>query len=130
MGKDSVPKKSTMSTVGLCFMEETEDLRFGRTSRIITAICVTTAAFGSTRPEMSTGGRSMMLQSLGLMEECRTWASSGDAWELTTKIVTTKLWWVTRRFPSSRTGMRWPVPGLESSAACGLEISMDVNVEK
>ena len=26
--------------------------------------------------------------------------------------------------------MRWPIPGLESSAACGLEISMDVNVEK
>ena len=71
-----------------------------------------------------------MLQSLGLMEDCRTWASAGDAWELTTKIVTAKLCWVTRRFPSSRTGMRWPIPGLQSSAACGLEISMDVNVEK
>ena len=64
------------------------------------------------------------------MEDCRTWASTGDVWELTTKIVTAKLWWVTRRFPSSRTGMRWPVPGLESSVACGLEISMDVNVDK
>lgn len=119
-----------MSTVGLCFMAEIADLRLDRTSRIITASSVTTAAFGSTRPEISTGGSSMMLQSFGVKEDWRTWDSAGDMWELTTKIVTVKLWWVTRRFPSSRTGMRWPVPGLESSTACGLEISMDVNAEK
>ncbi len=119
-----------MSTVGLCFMAEIADLRLDRTSRIITASSVTTAAFGSTRPEISTGGSSMMSQSFGVKEDWRTWDSAGDMWELTTKIVTVKLWWVTRRFPSSRTGMRWPVPGLESSTACGLEISMDVNAEK
>ena len=43
-----------------------------------------------------------------------------------TKTVTWKLWCVTKRLPSSRTGIRCPRPGLERSAACGFELIIDL----
>lgn len=77
---------------------------------------VTTAAFGG-REEVSTGGSLMMVGDV--VEEWRRWDSAGEVVVVTTRMVTVELWWVVRRLASSRTGIRWPMPGLERMAKWG-----------
>jgi hypothetical protein len=91
MGKDSVPNRSTISTIGQGFKVEIAERMAGRASRIITESCVTIGVFASTRPEMSTGGSWTMLKSFGLMEDWITSHSAGDMGEVTAKIVRVKL---------------------------------------
>jgi hypothetical protein len=47
----------------------------------------------------------------------RSWDFERELSVVTTKIVTVKPWLVTRRLPSSRTGIRCPMPGLDNKAA-------------
>ena len=42
--------------------------------------------------------------------------SAAEVPEQMTKRVAWRLWWWTRRWASSRKGMRWPMPGLTSKA--------------
>lgn len=90
----------------------------GFASRMVTAQMVTMAASGGATWETLSGGRSMTWQ-------CGEF-SAGVVWPdlVTLKMVTANLWWRARRFPSSRIGTRWPMPGLESRTACALEVSM------
>ena len=51
--------------------------------------------------------------------------SASEAREVIARMVTSKLWWRTKCFPNSITGMRWPSPGLQSNTTCdGLCISI------
>ncbi|KAH0909041.1 hypothetical protein HID58_032362 [Brassica napus] len=98
--KASVPNKSTIRAVGFCVIAAILDRRAGTVSRIMTPILVTTWSAGSTNSEMSGEGRLTTSR------------------PVETKTVTRKPWLAERRLASSITGMMWPIPGLESKAAC------------
>ncbi|KAM1705091.1 hypothetical protein ACFX2K_027414 [Malus domestica] len=101
------------------------DRNAGRTSHIMTARRVATATSGPIQPEMSGGGSSIMSKSLGVAAALRSSDSVLEAGDGMAKIVTVKFRWVRSRFASSRTGMRWPRPGLQSMAVCGCELVVD-----
>jgi len=53
-----------------------------------------------------------------------------EVWEVMTRIVSLKLWWIWKRLASSMIGKRWPRPGLESKTKCdGLYKSMMKNYD-
>ena len=84
-----------------------------------------TAASGPTQPEMSGGGSSIMSKNLGVAAALRSSDSVLEVGDGMAKIITVKFRWVTSRFASSKAGIRWPRPGLQSMAACGCELMVD-----
>lgn len=91
--------------------------------RIMVKSLIAKKADGSTKPEISGDGRPMMsIRVTSQPGELRNWDWAEAASASRTKMVTWNPWVPAKRFPSSITGMMWPIPGLANMAACGLVI--------
>lgn len=111
MDRDSVPNMSMMRTLGggLMVLESAERIA-GRISRMVTQRRVKMVGSACMRAELCDVGIWRMSQRLGVRDEFRIWDSASEVWEVTARMVTLKLWWRTKRFPSSIMGIRWPRP--------------------
>ena len=118
MGSASVPKRSTIRSDGGCFMERREERREGNDSIMVKAIRFTKEGFGPSLFERSWGGGiTTKFRAVRLLVCWRIWEHAVEGSVVTRKMVTSKPWWMRRRFPSSTVGMRCPMPGLASRAA-------------
>lgn len=92
-------------------------------SRIMVKRLIAIRPDGFTKPEISGVGRPMTSISVASQPgELRNWDWAEAASASRTKMVTWKPWDPAKRFPSSITGMTWPIPGLANMTACGLVI--------
>lgn len=71
------------------------------------------------REERSAGdGIPMTSQREFVVADLMTWDSASEVLEVTAMTVALKLWWRTKRLPSSIMGMMCPRPGLETRTTC------------
>ena len=81
-----------------------------------------------TKAEISTAGMSTTSRPRGSVGEWRSWIWAVEASVVMLRKLTWMPWSMTRHLASSRSGMMWPMPGLERTATCGLLVSAAIVV--
>lgn len=125
MGMAEGQNRSRMRASGQQFIEAILDLMIGKASRTDMHSCVTAAVAGVILAEISTGGKAITRTSVDKVNVLRNRHSSSELLVVMTSMVTRTPWTVARRLPRTRTGMTWPMPGLETIATWSFALSMD-----
>lgn len=104
------------------------DFRGLRLSSTLIDNLATMGVSSLTKAEISTAGMSTTSRPRGSVGEWRSWIWAVEASVVMLRKLTWMPWSMTRHLASSRSGMMWPMPGLERTATCGLLVSAAIVV--